>query len=64
MMENKIYSINGPVITIKGETDLMMMEMVYVGNDRLLGEVIGIERNETIIQVYETTTGLKINEPV
>ncbi len=63
-MENKIYSINGPVITIKGETDLMMMEMVYVGNDRLLGEVIGIERNETIIQVYETTTGLKINEPV
>ena len=30
-MENKIYSINGPVVTIKGKTDLEMMEMVYVG---------------------------------
>ncbi|MFR3992136.1 MAG: hypothetical protein ACLTY5_06225 [Angelakisella sp.] len=29
-MENKIYNINGPVITIKGKTDLAMMEMVYV----------------------------------
>ena len=30
-MENKIYSINGPVVTIKGKTNLEMMEMVYVG---------------------------------
>ena len=33
-MENKIYSINGPVVTIKGKTDLAMMEMVYVGKSR------------------------------
>ena len=33
-MENKIYSINGPVVTIKGKTDLEMMEMVYVGKDK------------------------------
>lgn len=39
-MENKIYSINGPVVTIKGKTDLAMMEMVYVGKSRLVGEVI------------------------
>lgn len=39
-MENKIYSINGPVVTIKGKTDLEMMEMVYVGKARLVGEVI------------------------
>ena len=35
-MENKIYSINGPVVTIKGKTDLEMMEMVYVGKARLV----------------------------
>ena len=34
-MENTIYSINGPVVTIKGKTDLEMMEMVYVGRHAL-----------------------------
>ena len=38
----KIYGINGPVVTIKGKTNLTMMEMVYVGEQRLAGEVIGI----------------------
>ena len=42
-MENKIYSINGPVVTISGNTGLSMMEMVYGGQgSRLVGEVIGI----------------------
>lgn len=62
--ENKIYSINGPVVTINGKTALSMMEMVYVGNARLVGEVIGLERNKTTIQVYEDTVGLKPGEPV
>ena len=57
-MENKIYSINGPVVTIKGKTDLEMMEMVYVGNARLVGEVIRMNDKETTIQVYEETSGL------
>ena len=63
-MENKIYSINGPVVTIKGKTDLEMMEMVYVGNARLVGEVIRMNDKETTIQVYEETGGLKAGEPV
>ena len=58
-MENKIYSINGPVVTIKGKTDLEMMEMVYVGKARLVGEVIRMNEKETTIQVYEETGGLK-----
>lgn len=62
--ENKIYSINGPVVTINGKTALSMMEMVYVGNACLVGEVIGLERNKTTIQVYEDTVGLKPGEPV
>ena len=38
-----VYSINGPVITIKGKTELSMLEMVFVGKDRLAGEVINID---------------------
>ena len=57
-MENTIYSINGPVVTIKGKTDLEMMEMVYVGKVRLVGEVIRMNDRETTIQVYEETSGL------
>lgn len=64
MSENKIYGINGPVVTIKGKTDLEMMEMVYVGNARLVGEVIGINNDFTTIQVYEETGGLCPGEPV
>ena len=60
----QIYSINGPVITIKGKTDLSMMEMVFVGKDKLAGEVILIDNEKTTIQVYEETTGLSAGEPI
>lgn len=63
-LENKIYGINGPVVTVKGKTSLSMMEMVHVGNDRLVGEVIGLEDGMTTIQVYEDTVGLMPGEPV
>ncbi len=61
---NKIYSINGPVVKVKDTKDFSMLEMVYVGNKRLIGEVIGITDEFTTIQVYESTTGMKIDEPV
>ena len=61
---NVIYSINGPVIKIKGATDFQIMEMVYVGENRLLGEVISINKQFTVIQVYESTSGIKPGEPV
>lgn len=64
MSLNKIYGINGPVVTIKGETDLSMLETVFVGNSRLIGEVIGLKKELTTIQVYEETTGLTVGEPV
>ncbi|MFR9051733.1 MAG: V-type ATP synthase subunit A [Hominilimicola sp.] len=41
-----------------------MQEMVYVGNEELIGEVIGVTSDTTIVQVYEETTGLKKGEPV
>ena len=47
--QNVIYGINGPVVTIRGATTLRMMEMVYVGNARLVGEVIGLDAEQTTI---------------
>ncbi len=64
MNENIIYSINGPVVTVRDTNAFSMMEMVYVGHKRLIGEVISIHKEATTIQVYETTTGLKPGEPV
>ena len=62
--ETVIYGINGPVVTVKAAQSFSMMEMVYVGKERLVGEVIGITSDFTTIQVYEETTGLRPGEPV
>ena len=64
MSGNVIYSINGPVVKVKNAKDFSMLEMVYVGHAKLMGEVISISKDLTTIQVYETTTGLKPGEPV
>ena len=64
MSENVIYSINGPVVKVQNAVDCSMLEKVYVGHKRLMGEVISISKEATTIQVYESTTGLKPGEPV
>lgn len=64
MSENVIYSINGPVVKVQNAVDFSMLEKVYVGHKRLMGEVISISKEATTIQVYESTTGLKPGEPV
>lgn len=61
---DKIYSINGPVVKIANTKTFSMLEMVYVGNKRLIGEVIGVAEDFTTVQVYEGTTGLVPGEPV
>ncbi|MBQ5418077.1 MAG: V-type ATP synthase subunit A, partial [Oscillospiraceae bacterium] len=61
---NTVYSINGPVIKIRDTKDFSMQEMVYVGSRKLVGEVIGITDTETVVQVYESTTGMTPGEPV
>lgn len=63
-IKGNIYGINGPVITIQGNLGYKMNEMVYVGEMRLVGEVIGLTKEETTIQVYEETSGLRPGEPV
>lgn len=59
-----IYGINGPIVHIGGDVGFEMHEMVYVGKDNLVGEVIGLASDDTIIQVYEETTGMKPGETV
>ena len=62
--KNVIYGVNGPVVTVKDTADFSMQEMVYVGNEGLIGEVIGITSKFTTIQVYEVTTSVRPGEPV
>ncbi len=61
---NTVFSVNGPVVKVRDTSDFAMMEMVYVGAEYLMGEVIGVNSEETTIQVYEVTTGMKPGEPV
>ena len=59
-----ICSINGPIVKTSGDVGFTMHEMVYVGSQKLIGEVIGLTDEFTIIEVYEETGGMKIGELV
>ncbi|RQG96713.1 ATP synthase subunit A [Natrarchaeobius oligotrophus] len=58
-----IERVSGPVVTAT-DLDARMNDVVYVGNEGLMGEVIEIEGNLTTIQVYEETSGVGPGEPV
>jgi V/A-type H+-transporting ATPase subunit A len=64
-MKNKgeIYRISGPVVIITG-LNTKMYDVVKVGKEGLMGEVIGIEGDKSTVQVYEETSGLRPGEPV
>jgi V/A-type H+-transporting ATPase subunit A len=59
-----VVGVNGPVITVRGSSQFQMLEMVLVGEHKLIGEVISIENEDIIVQVYESTTGIRVGEPV
>ncbi|MBE6525886.1 MAG: V-type ATP synthase subunit A [Candidatus Methanomethylophilaceae archaeon] len=61
--EGIIYRVAGPVVTAIGISP-RMYDVVQVGDEKLMGEVIKIEGDRTIIQVYENTSGVKPGEPV
>lgn len=58
-----IYRVAGPVVTATGISP-KMYDVVHVGKEQLMGEVIKIVGDKTIIQVYEETSGIKPGEPV
>ena len=63
-MDNGVlYRIAGPVVVAKGIKP-RMYDVCRVGNEKLMGEVIQIEGEKIIIQVYEDTSGIKPGEPV
>ena len=63
-MKISIFSINGPIIKTINSSSLCILEMVYVGEKKLIGEVINIDKNFATIQVYENTAGLKVGDIV
>ena len=59
-----IYGVNGPVIYLKGDNGFKISEMVYVGPEHLVCEIIGLKKGMTTVQVFEETTGLKPGDTV
>ena len=62
--KGSVIRVAGPVVEAKGMAKAVMHEMVEVGNDGLIGEIIRLEGEQATIQVYQNTSGLKLNEPV
>jgi V/A-type H+-transporting ATPase subunit A len=56
--------INGPVVRARGSRQVSMLEVVEIGDEHLVGEVIGLEGDIVTIQVYEETSGLHPGVPV
>jgi V/A-type H+-transporting ATPase subunit A len=63
-IKGKIGKIAGPVVVATGMKGSKMYDVVRVGKEELLGEIIQLNQDKAIIQVYEDTTGLKPKEPV
>lgn len=63
-MTPTIKSINGPVIQARNASSLKIREMVTVGDLKLIGEVVSIDGDLATIQVYEDTSGLKVNDEI
>ena len=60
----RIRRVNGPVVELTGVTDATMMELVEVGESRLIGEVVRLSGDGATVQVYEDTSGVAPGEPV
>jgi V/A-type H+-transporting ATPase subunit A len=60
----RVTWINGPVVRARGSRRVNMMELVEVGEEHLVGEVIGLEGDGITIQVYEETAGMRPGAPV
>ncbi|KAK0123851.1 H(+)-transporting V1 sector ATPase subunit A [Cadophora gregata] len=59
-----IFSVSGPVVVAENMVGVAMYELVQVGHDKLVGEVIRIEADRAYIQVYEETAGVTVGDPV
>ncbi|MFL7793237.1 MAG: V-type ATP synthase subunit A, partial [Anaerolineae bacterium] len=60
----RVTWVNGPVVRAHGSRNVGMLEVVEIGDEHLVGEIIGLEQDVITIQVYEETSGLKPGAPV
>ncbi|HQB31117.1 MAG TPA: V-type ATP synthase subunit A [Syntrophales bacterium] len=60
----RIWRVSGPVVIAEEMRGSQVYEVVDVGEERLTGEIIGLEQDKAVIQVYEDTVGLRVGEPV
>jgi len=60
----RIVTIKGSTVEVRGLSSYRMGEITYVGEEKLIGEIIEIERDFATVQVYEPLEGMKINDPV
>ena len=60
----RIIRVNGPIVTAEGLVGVQMYEVVHVGREHLVGEVIRLDGETAVIQVYEDTGGLKPGQVV
>jgi len=60
----EVIWVNGPVVRARGSQQVGMLEVVEIGEEHLVGEVIGLEFDIITIQVYEETSGLRPGAPV
>ncbi|RKZ22905.1 ATP synthase subunit A [bacterium] len=64
MKEGRIIRVSGPLVVAEGMEGVRMYDVVYVGEERLMGEVIELRGDRASIQVYEETGGLGVGDPV
>jgi V/A-type H+/Na+-transporting ATPase subunit A len=60
----RVSRVNGPVIELNDVDDAMMLELVHVGETRLVGEIVKLVAGRAVVQVYEDTTGIAPGDPV
>jgi V/A-type H+/Na+-transporting ATPase subunit A len=60
----KIWRISGPIVIADGMKGSQVYEVVRIGNEELIGEIIGLEGDYATVQVHEDTTELQVGEPV
>jgi V/A-type H+/Na+-transporting ATPase subunit A len=60
----RVVKISGPVVTATDLPNTRLFDVARIGVDRLLGEVIRIDGELVVVQAFEDTTGLRVDEPV
>ncbi len=64
VVRGRVYRVSGPLVIAENMRGSKVYEVVEVGPERLIGEIIGVEGDKAIIQVYEDTTGLRVGDEV